>query len=97
MTPPELTRALVTLATQLGFVRAAACPAQEPAGWPHLQQWLNAGFAGQMHYLPDRAEAYRHPSHVLEGARSLLLLVFPYRNAEPATPAPASARISRDA
>ncbi len=48
-----------------------------------------------MRYLSDRAEAYRHPRHVLEGVRSLLVLAYPYRTAEPQASQPGRGRVSR--
>ena len=74
---------------------AGVCPAAAPAGIDRFQEWLAAGYAGQMHYLPDRAAAYEHPRHVLEGARSIVMLAMVYRTAEPSEPPPGSGRISR--
>jgi epoxyqueuosine reductase len=48
-----------------------------------------------MHYLADRRDAYRHPRHVLDGARSIVMLAMNYRTAEPAPAAPGSGRVSR--
>ena len=90
-----LTSELKQEARRLGFELAGACPAATPVGFERFQQWLAAGYAGEMHYLPDRAEAYRHPDSILEGARSLLMLAMPYRTAEPAEPRPGEGRVSR--
>jgi epoxyqueuosine reductase len=83
MTDHELTEALRSEAARLGFSHAGACDAIEPPGLGRLKEWLQAGYAGQMQYLADRLEAYCHPSHVLDGARSLLVLATDYRNVEP--------------
>lgn len=48
-----------------------------------------------MKYLAERAKAYEHPRHVLEGARSLLVLGTPYCTAEPQTPQAGQGRVSR--
>jgi epoxyqueuosine reductase len=52
-----------------------------------------------MQYLTDRAAAYEHPSHVLEGVRSVVLLAMNYRTVEPAGVAgelpPGAGRVSR--
>lgn len=79
----------------LGFLLSGICPAIEAPGYERLQQWLASGYAGQMHYLGNRAEAYRHPRSVLDGARSALMLALPYRTAEPAPLLPGQGRISR--
>jgi epoxyqueuosine reductase len=88
MTPEALTDALKTEARRLGFDLVGAAPAQEPPRLAAFQRWLADGFAGEMGYLGDRAEAYTHPRHVLEGARSVLMLGMAYRTVEPISPGP---------
>ena len=95
MQPAELTAALKREAARLGFNLAGACPAVTPPGFGRFQDWLAAGYVGEMHYLGERAEASRHPSGVLDGARSLLMLSMDYRTAEPSAPRPGEGRISR--
>lgn len=90
-----LTAALKAEAQQLGFALAGVCPAVPPPGIARFQEWLDAGYAGEMSYLADRADAYRHPQHVLDGARSLLLVAMHYRTAEPVSPTAGQGRISR--
>ena len=82
-------------AAELGFVLSGVCPAVDAAGYPKLQEWLASGYAGQMHYLSNRAEAYRHPRSVLESVRSVLMLALPYRTEEPQACGPGEGRISR--
>jgi epoxyqueuosine reductase len=60
-----------------------------------LGEWLAAGYAGEMHYLPDRAEAYAHPRFVLDGARSVVMLAFDYRTREPDAAQSGRGRVSR--
>jgi epoxyqueuosine reductase len=48
-----------------------------------------------MRYLVDRREAYNHPSHVLDGVRSIVMLAMNYRTAEPAAPQAGEGRVSR--
>jgi epoxyqueuosine reductase len=91
----ELTAALKSEARRLGFELAGVCPAVTPAGLHRFHDWLAAGYAGTMDYLPARAEAYSHPRHVLDGVRSLLMLALPYRTVEPETPQRAQGRVSR--
>lgn len=95
MTPAELTAALKSRASALGFTLSGACAAVEPTGMTRFAEWLERGYDGEMKYLQNRFEAYRHPRGVLEGVRSLLLLAFPYRTEEPAPCPPGFGRISR--
>ena len=60
-----------------------------------LDEWLAAGYAGQMHYLADRREAYGDPNRVLDGVRSIVMLAMNYRTAEPAKPQAGEGRVSR--
>jgi epoxyqueuosine reductase len=90
-----LTSNLKAEAHRLGFPLVGACPAVEPTGVSRLQDWLDSGFDGQMTYLRDRRSAYSHPSHVLAGVRSILMLGMPYRTREPAAAATGTGRVSR--
>src|SRR5215213_3164023 len=82
-------------ASELGFSLCGVCPAVAPPGAARLDEWLAAGYAGQMHYLADRRDAYRDPSRVLDGARSIVMLAMSYRTAEPAQPDAGQGRVSR--
>lgn len=95
MNPASLTSAMKSEAARLGFELAGACPAVRPAGLDHFHQWLQAGYAGQMHFLAARKDAYEHPRHVLDGARSILMLATNYRTVEPAPIGPGQGRVSR--
>ncbi len=94
MTPSELTAELKCHARELGFALSGACAAVSSRGISHLAQWLAAGYAGQMAYLADRFEAYRHPRSVLDGVRSLLMLGMPYRTSVPLPAGAGEARVS---
>lgn len=91
----DLATRLKAEAQSLGFALAGICPAVEPPGLSRFHDWLAAGYAGQMRYLEDRREAYAHPRHVLDGARSVLMLAWPYRTVEPHTARPGEGRVSR--
>jgi epoxyqueuosine reductase len=91
----QLTQELKQHAAKLGFSLCGVCPAISPPGDARLDEWLAAGYAGQMHYLADRREAYRHPSGVLEEARSVVMLAMNYRTVDPAPPQDGQARVSR--
>ncbi len=95
MSADSLTAALKSEARRLGFDLAGVCPAVTPSGIGRFHEWLSAGYAGEMHYLPDRAEAYEHPRHVLDGVRSILMLAMVYRTTEPAAAKEGEGRVSR--
>lgn len=95
MNPNSVAAELKSRAAALGFALSGICPAIEATGYPRLQEWLASGYAGQMHYLSNRAEAYRHPRSVLESVRSVLMLALPYRTEEPKPCEPGQGRISR--
>ncbi|MEM6331058.1 MAG: tRNA epoxyqueuosine(34) reductase QueG [Planctomycetota bacterium] len=90
-----LSERLKQRAAELGFQLSGICPAAAPPGAAELDEWLRAGFAGEMTYLEDRRDAYHDPSLVLAGARSILMLGMPYhtRDAQPA--GPGQGRVSR--
>ncbi len=95
MTPQTLTTALKQHARDLGFERAGVCRAVAPPGAARLDEWLARGFAGQMHYIADRRDAYQHPRHVLDGVESIVMLAMPYRTAEPTPAAAGQGRVAR--
>lgn len=95
MVSESLTESLKQEAHRLGFDLAGACPAVAPPRIDLFRQWLRAGYAGRMRYLSERAEAYEHPRHVLDGVRSILMLATNYRTVEPAPTGHGQGRVSR--
>jgi epoxyqueuosine reductase len=95
MEPGPLTAALKQRAVELGFQLAGACPAVTPPGFDRFRQWLAAGYAGEMRYLADRADARQHPRFVLDGCRSLLMLAAVYPAADLSPAGPGEGRVSR--
>ena len=95
MEKQPLTDHLKQEALKLGFQQVGVCPAVTPQGIDRFHQWLAAGYGGEMTYLSSRADAYQHPRHVLEGARSLVVLAMNYRSQPPAQAAPGEGKISR--
>lgn len=95
MAATSLTDALKREARRLGFDLVGSCRAVGPPGIERFRRWLAAGYAGRMHYIADRARAYEHPRHVLDGVRSLLMLGTNYRTVEPAEPGPGQGRVAR--
>ncbi len=95
--PPDdtISQAIKVWAKRLGFDLCGICPAVAPPGVDRFQAWLEAGYAGEMHYLPDRAEAASDPRYVLDGARSIVMLAMNYRTVEPGSAEPGQGRVSR--
>lgn len=91
----SLTLRLKQEAARLGFGLAGVTPAAAPTGFTRLREWLAAGYGGTMHYLAEREAAYSHPNHVLDGAKSLVVLAMGYRTAEPKPIEVGQGRVSR--
>ena len=91
----SLTNELKWEARRLGFTEAGVSPAVTPTGIGRFHEWLNAGYAGEMTYLADRARAYADPTAVLADARSVVMLAMNYRTAEPCVAGQGHGRISR--
>lgn len=94
MTPELMTAELKQCAQEVGFALAGACAAAAPPGLAGLERWLAAGYGGEMDYLARRLDAYRHPSGILPGVRSLLMLALPYRTVSPSPAGPGQGRVS---
>jgi epoxyqueuosine reductase len=93
--PSALTELLKSEALRLGFASAGVCPAVSPQGISRFDQWLAAGYAGEMSYLADRRDAYHHPSHVLHGVRSVFMMTLNYRTTEPSPAKVGKGRVAR--
>ncbi len=89
--PESILATLRNDATELGLQWCGVAPAVEATGYTDLVRWIEAGYAGEMSYIPDRLEAYRHPSAVLDGVRSIIVLSMPYSAAPQLPPARARA------
>ena len=95
MPAENLTSLIRRNALELGFSAVGITPAVTPTGLGRFHEWLDAGYAGQMHYLEDRREAYAHPDSVLAGVRSVVMLAVNYKS-EPIGPLrPGQGRVSR--
>jgi epoxyqueuosine reductase len=91
----ELAAELKRAAQALGFSLAGICVAHVSPAFQRLNQWLDAGYDGEMAYLRERRAAYEHPRGVLPGVRSLLMLGWNYRTVEPAELQPGQGRVAR--
>lgn len=92
--PADLANRLKAASKEIGFDLAAICPAVQPTGVTRLHDWLAAGYAGEMSYLADRSEAYRHPRSVLDGVRSIVMLAMVYRTQPVSAPRPGEGRVA---
>jgi epoxyqueuosine reductase len=90
-----LTAQIKSCAASLGFEACGIAPAVTPQGVTHLRAWLERGFAGEMAYMQRHAAARAHPSHVLDGVRSIVVAAANYRTVEPDSPGPLQGRVSR--
>lgn len=71
-------------ASELGFDLCGIAAAVTPSGINSLRDWIDAGFAGEMGYIPRRADAYQHPENVLPDVRSVVMVAMNYHDGEPA-------------
>lgn len=91
----DLTPFIRQKALEEGFSAVGVCPAVAPTGINRLHDWLDSGYAGEMHYLEDRRDAYSHPRHVLDGVKSIVMLALNYKS-QPIPPLNAGeGRVSR--
>jgi epoxyqueuosine reductase len=73
-------------ALALGFDRVAIGPADPPPHAAQFEQWLDAGYAGDMDYL-ERTRAQRvDPARLLPGARSAVTVALSYNPAPDSDP-----------
>ncbi len=93
----ELKRALIALATELGFARVGVAKAGQLASeGAQLAAWLQQGRHGSMAYMADTADVRTDPRHagMLPSARSIIVLVAPYARAKGRV-GPAPGRVAR--
>jgi epoxyqueuosine reductase len=92
-----LTRRLKGEAIRLGFDAVGIAPAVSPPGYPDFLRWLEAGRAAGMAYLSRNQAARAHPSSMLEGVRSLVMvsLVYGGQEQEEQTRLPTQGKVAR--
>ncbi len=69
-------------------------PAVTPQGYAKLLDWLQLGYAADMHYFANRIEAYRDLSLVLPGTSAVIVLAFPYRSKPAVAPEKLQGRVA---
>jgi len=97
--PLSLTNATIkALAAARGFPLAGVIPARASESHAFYTAWLAAGFAGEMAYLHRHADLKQHPARLEQGARTMVMLGYPYHGEsaiQAARPGPLTGRISR--
>lgn len=71
-------RQIGTWAQELGFPVMGVTHRTSPQHFEAFQRWLQRGYAGSMHYLAARQDAYQHVDAILPGCRSVLVFAIPY-------------------
>src|SRR5580704_17463034 len=74
----ELETRLKAEAFRQGFTLSGIAPATEADGFARYQKWLDNGYAGEMDYLHRQRVSRRHPSAILAGVKSVLMLGMEY-------------------
>ena len=90
-----LTDRLKAEALRLGFDRVGVAPAVDPPGYGRYLDWVEQGRAAGMAYMVDRAEARGHPRHILDGARSVIVVAMVYGRPEATSPSPTEGKVAR--
>jgi len=81
MMSAESTGKIIEISRALGFDQCGVAPAEEFPELAHLEEWLARGYAGDMHYLGDARR--RSLSHVVQGARSVIVCALNYNTSLP--------------
>jgi epoxyqueuosine reductase len=77
---PSLETRLKDRARDLGFDLAGIAPATPADGFDRLQEWLAAGYAGEMGYMARLASAHQHPASILPEVRSVVMVAMNYKD-----------------
>ncbi|MCA9192596.1 MAG: tRNA epoxyqueuosine(34) reductase QueG [Planctomycetales bacterium] len=91
---PAFADSLKQRAKELGFTLVGITPAAQPPHYAHLANWLAQGFGEGLPYIERRLDAYKHPSSILDGCQSLLMLASPYP-ASTASPTQGKSKVAR--
>ena len=93
----NLSQGVMQQARDLGFDGVSIIPAGPSPGWERYRAWVDAGYAGEMHYLIRHLPLKQDPRALLPSARSIILVTLNY--AQPVDEAllqdPSRGRISR--
>ena len=75
-----------TFAKTLGFTLAGVAPIEATPESNFYEEWLQRGYAGEMHYLERQKSARLDASSVLPGAKSVVVCAVNYNTDRPYTP-----------
>src|SRR5262249_10169051 len=78
MSLQDLTDRLKAEALRLGLDQVGIAPAVVPPGYPDFLRWLEAGHAAGMDYLRRQEPCRAHPSALLDGVRSIIVVSVVY-------------------
>jgi epoxyqueuosine reductase len=82
--PEGLLERVQALANELGFISLAvvALDLKDGKAQAGLQEWLDKGFHGEMHFMQEHAHLRGNPAALVQHANSALMLTMPYMAAE---------------
>lgn len=84
--PAEFRKAIEELARAEGFTRSGVARAARAPHYDLFQEWLGKGRHARMEYLRKSAELREDPARLLPGARSVIVLAYPYSSRDPLAP-----------
>jgi epoxyqueuosine reductase len=91
----HLAARLKSEARRIGFDLVGITTAVGPGTLPDFEEWLDAGYAGEMGYLERRREAYADPQSMLKAVRSVIMLGVNYYSGDEPEPDAGAGRIAR--
>ncbi len=92
--PVELKPFLQSEATRLGFLSARVAATAPSMSMGHYDDFLAAGWAGEMDWLATGRDARAQIETLLPGARSVLVMAFDYTRALPPDPGGLTGRVA---
>lgn len=92
MPPHRLSAVLKAHALRLGFSHTGIVPVAPSLTHTFYTEWLQRGYAGEMHYLHRHAALKRDPGLLSEGARALVMVALSYHTQPVAPPLDGEAR-----
>jgi epoxyqueuosine reductase len=97
MRPDDLAVRLKTEARRLGFDSVGIAPAVAAPGYPDFLRWLQAERAASMEYMKRHVENRAHPESILEGVRSVIMVMVVYGRNDPgcSTMQPTEGKVAR--
>ncbi len=79
----ELSKQLRTESERLGFDAIGIAAAVSPPGYHRFLEWLASGYAADMTWLDTHRDAREHPSSVMSGTASVIMVALNYHEGTP--------------